>query len=142
MSDQSLGPASSTIKKSSRIRRHVAKRAPQRPATKANDIYVTRKSSFHGQLARAKKLLASNEPRFETIIVHGLGAAIPRAIELATAIETSMRHQYFRYDIYPKDQEIMPSTQERFNSAIHIAIRRKLTLASSTVQPLPKGHGA
>ncbi|KAI9593607.1 processing of precursor 7, ribonuclease P family [Syncephalis fuscata] len=96
------------------IQGRIAKRAPQRAATKPNDIYVTRKSSFHGQLARAKKLLASNEAKFDTIVIHGLGAAIGRAIELATAIETSMHHQVSLQtttstvtlvdDIYPKDQ--------------------------------------
>ncbi|RKP27752.1 hypothetical protein SYNPS1DRAFT_20805 [Syncephalis pseudoplumigaleata] len=128
----------------------IVKRAPQRPATKANDIYVTRKSSFRGQLARAKKLLASKESRFDTVIIHGLGAAIGRAIELATAVESSMHHQVtldtttstvsLVDDLYPSDQESMPSAQERFNSAIHITIRRKPALASSTVQPLSKGQ--
>ena len=52
--------------------------------------------------------------RFETVVVHGLGAAIGRAIELATAIEASMHRQVSLHattstvalvdDIYPEEQ--------------------------------------
>jgi hypothetical protein len=41
----------------------IHKRAPLRAPSKANEIYVTRKSSFHGQLARARKMLVSDEAR-------------------------------------------------------------------------------
>ncbi|KAI8590877.1 hypothetical protein BDZ88DRAFT_379755, partial [Geranomyces variabilis] len=57
------------------------KRAVQRPPTLATDIYVSRKSTVQAQAKRARTLLDGPDVTFLTI--HGLGAAINRAIELA-----------------------------------------------------------
>lgn len=43
--------------KRQRLEGELHKRVPQRPATVPTDIYVSRKSAFGAQLARAKKLL-------------------------------------------------------------------------------------
>ncbi|KAI8922291.1 hypothetical protein DFJ77DRAFT_425289, partial [Powellomyces hirtus] len=61
------------------------KRAVQRPPTLATDIYVSRKSNFHAQSKRAQKLIDGQNFTFLTI--HGLGAAINRAIELALHVK-------------------------------------------------------
>lgn len=61
--------------------RPVAKRAIQRAVSGPTHLYVSRNSDFKAQLARAHKLLA--DPKHKSVTVHGLGAAINRAINLA-----------------------------------------------------------
>ncbi|RKO90413.1 hypothetical protein BDK51DRAFT_11793, partial [Blyttiomyces helicus] len=61
------------------------KRAPQRPPTLKTDIYVSRKTPFKAFVARAQKLIDADD--FTSITVHGLGAALTRAIEVALRLK-------------------------------------------------------
>ncbi|KAJ3046227.1 ribonucleases P/MRP protein subunit pop7 [Rhizophlyctis rosea] len=106
------------------------KRAPQRPPTLETDIYVSKKSNFAGYASRAQKLLDRKDITHLTI--HGLGAAITRAINLALylkeknpdafswTITTSSVKLYD--DVEPEDVDDDLTTDVRTNSAIHIKI--------------------
>jgi len=73
-------------KKPSHARR---KRPPRRLSQRPNDIYVTRKSDFGAQLARCSKLL---DQGCSELYIHGLGAAIHRAINLALQLKATSSH--------------------------------------------------
>ena len=61
------------------------RRAPQHKTPKRkNDIYVNKQSDFKFQLERAQKLLDSGH---NEVFIHGLGAAINRAVNLALQLE-------------------------------------------------------
>ncbi|XP_047121506.1 ribonuclease P protein subunit p20-like isoform X1 [Schistocerca piceifrons] len=60
------------------------KRLPPRLPRRKQDIYITNKSNYKGQLARSEKLLESGEPE---IVIHGLGAAVTRAVNLALQLK-------------------------------------------------------
>ncbi|KAF9929365.1 ribonucleases P/MRP protein subunit pop7 [Linnemannia zychae] len=113
------------------------KRAPVRPQTLPTDIYVTNTSSYKGQLARAKKLLVEDGQPF--IILHAMGAAIERAINLAMGINAACSNQVRCHtetatvdlidDVIPVDTEKDFDTNTRQNSAVHIRIEM--------LQPMP-----
>ncbi|KAJ1977349.1 hypothetical protein H4R34_003610 [Dimargaris verticillata] len=72
----------------------VNKRTPLRPATQATDLYVSRGQparSIVPVVNRGVKLLV--EDQFESITVHGLGAAIPVALRTALTIQAKLHHQ-------------------------------------------------
>lgn len=59
------------------------KRLPTRLPSKPNDVYVNNKTDFKAQLARCFKCLET-----ETCVnIHGLGAAAPKAINLALQLQ-------------------------------------------------------
>jgi ribonuclease P/MRP protein subunit RPP20 len=61
------------------------RRGPQRQVPKQkNDIYVNKQSDFKFQLERAQKLLDSG---YDEVFIHGLGAAINRAVNLALQLQ-------------------------------------------------------
>ena len=61
------------------------RRSPQKQTPKQkNDIYVNKQSDFKNQLERAQKLLDSG---YNEIFIHGLGAAINRAVNLALQLK-------------------------------------------------------
>ena len=61
------------------------RRSPQKQTPKQkNDIYVNKQSDFKCQLERAQKLLDSG---YNEIFIHGLGAAINRAVNLALQLK-------------------------------------------------------
>ena len=90
------------------------KRPPKRLSQRPNDIYVNRNSDFSGQLARSHKLLDQgyslySHPytavahfysylraplcnRAQELFIHGLGAAIHRAINLALQLKETSSH--------------------------------------------------
>ncbi|KAF9194525.1 ribonucleases P/MRP protein subunit pop7 [Haplosporangium sp. Z 767] len=113
------------------------KRAPLRPPTLVTDIYVTQSSSYKGQLTRAKKLLVEDGHPF--IMLHAMGAAIERAINLAMAVSTACSGQVRCHtetatvnlvdDVIPLDTEKDLDTNTRQNSAVHIRIEM--------LQPMP-----
>ncbi|CAG8451428.1 6711_t:CDS:2 [Ambispora leptoticha] len=112
----------------------IIKRAPQRPATMPFDIYISYgKPNFIGQLERAKKLLL--QERYPKIIVHALGPAIPKAINLVMQLN-EITHNQIEYkattntvslfdDIEPEDEEQDYEIQKRYNSAVHIQVSLK-----------------
>ncbi|KAF9585857.1 ribonucleases P/MRP protein subunit pop7 [Lunasporangiospora selenospora] len=116
----------------------IRKRAPLRPATTYSDIYVTKTSSYKGQLVRAKKLLLQDGR--SSISIRAMGAAIERAVSLAMSISAAcsnqVRCQTETYtvdlvdDVIPLDTEKDFDVNCRQNSAIHIRV--ELT------QPMPR----
>ncbi|XP_064406022.1 ribonuclease P protein subunit p20-like isoform X2 [Halichondria panicea] len=66
-----------SAKKPSHSRR---KRPPKRLSQRPNDVYINRSSQFAGQLSRCKRIF---DQGFQEVTVHGLGAAIHRAINLS-----------------------------------------------------------
>ena len=61
------------------------RRSPQKQTPKQkNDIYVNKQSDFKYQLERAQKLLDCG---YNEIFIHGLGAAINRAVNLALQLK-------------------------------------------------------
>merc|ERR1712218_328463 len=85
-----------------------------------NDIYVTKYTNFNSQLERCEILLKA---RFKEIVIHGLGTAIIRAINLATRVKERFNNKV--------DISIHTSTVEfenrddcfgRFESCIHLKV--------------------
>eukprot|EP01136_Pigoraptor_vietnamica_P028083 Opistho-1_new@85210 len=109
----------------------VRKRAPLRLPNRKNDLYVTRNTEFPAQLDRAQKLLDAG---FDEIFIHGLGAAINRAINLALRLQEQHKGTLsvaantstveLVDDIDPADASQLPGEQRRNNSAIHIRVYR------------------
>ena len=64
------------------------KRTPLRPPTLQHDIYITTSRQRTALLRRAHRLLI--DERLPFIILHGLGAAIPVAVELALQLTGAM----------------------------------------------------
>ncbi|KAF9428422.1 ribonucleases P/MRP protein subunit pop7 [Podila epigama] len=119
--------------KRTRISKDIAtlrKRAPVRPQTLPSDIYVTKNSSYKGQLTRAKKLLLDDGEPFITL--HAMGVAVERAISLAMGISSACSDQVRCHtetgtvdlvdDVIPVDTEADLDTNSRQNSAVHIRI--------------------
>ncbi|KAK3728601.1 hypothetical protein QZH41_011681 [Actinostola sp. cb2023] len=107
----------------------VKKRTPQRSPKKKNDVYINRKTDFKAQLERCQKILDS---RHQEVWIHGLGAAINRAINLALqlkhrgmgTIEISANTSSVDLidDFEPLDDEHESHSKVRTNSAIHIRV--------------------
>ncbi|XP_072176534.1 ribonuclease P protein subunit p20-like [Diadema setosum] len=107
------------------------KRQPRRLPKRSNDIYVTRKSNFAGQLERCEKLLDAGEAE---IHIHGLGAAINRALNLALQLESralgtlqlavSTDTVDLVDDVEPLCDDADFDVRERTNSAVHIRLFR------------------
>ncbi|KAJ3080616.1 ribonucleases P/MRP protein subunit pop7 [Quaeritorhiza haematococci] len=74
-----------------RPRPRLHKRAPQRPPTLQNDIYVSRKSSFPALLKRADKLFGQCKTDTDYFTIHSMGAAMNKGIELALKLKE--KHQ-------------------------------------------------
>ncbi|XP_068673139.1 ribonuclease P protein subunit p20-like isoform X2 [Montipora foliosa] len=96
--------------KTSHVRK---KRQPQRKLKRRNDIYVNRKTDFAAHLERCQKSLDSSE---QEVIIHGLGAAINRAMNLALQLEHKGQGTVEDHEGYSK---------VRTNSAIHIRVYKK-----------------
>lgn len=118
------------------------KRLPHSMPKRKNDLYVTRKTCFAAQQKRCHKLLYSD---YNEIFIHGLGAAIPRAMNLALqlkmeghgSLEVSCHTDtvYLVDDLEYEESETNPlsgqvRSQKRLNSAVHIRVYRP-------VVPLP-----
>jgi len=105
------------------------KKVPPRDTKEKNDFYVTRKSDFKGQLVRCLELIEKGE---EEIVIHGLGAAVNRAINLALQIEEKLLGTYqldvttstvkLVDELEPEGDQGDYTTQTRSNSAVHIRI--------------------
>ncbi|XP_015601320.1 ribonuclease P protein subunit p20 isoform X1 [Cephus cinctus] len=107
------------------------KRLPVCQPKRNKDIYVTNKTSFKAQLNKCEKLLDAGEPE---VIIHGLGAAINRACNLALQLKEN-HHGTVDLDINTSTVDIIddfePLTDDadyevnnRQNSAIHIRVFR------------------
>ncbi|KAI8822499.1 uncharacterized protein EV422DRAFT_524235 [Fimicolochytrium jonesii] len=121
-------------------RRH--KRLAQHPATRANDIYVSRKSNFKALIIYAQKLIDGNS--FTTLTIHGLGAALQSAMRLALCLKEHNKGKISWVittstvqlvdDVEEEDVDEELKTEKRSNSAIHIELH-KVTEASSAISP-------
>ncbi|XP_041481420.1 ribonuclease P protein subunit p20-like [Lytechinus variegatus] len=109
----------------------IRKRQPRRLPKRKNDIYVTRKSNFASQMEKCEKLFDGGE---KEVFIHGLGAAINRALNIALQLETrslgtlqisiSTSTVNLVDDIEPLCDEGDFDTRERSNSAVHIRVFR------------------
>ncbi|XP_047121523.1 ribonuclease P protein subunit p20-like isoform X2 [Schistocerca piceifrons] len=107
------------------------KRLPPRLPRRKQDIYITNKSNYKGQLARSEKLLESGEPE---IVIHGLGAAVTRAVNLALqlkekflgTVELSVNTSTVDIvdDLEPLEDHAEYETNTRQNSSVHIRVFR------------------
>ena len=115
------------------------KRLPKTLPRRKTDVYVNKKTDFKAQLARCQRLLDNG---FNELYIHGLGAALNRAINLALqlqalgngSIEVSVNTSTVELidDREPLDDEAEPGQNTRNNSAIHIKVYRP-------EEPLPPG---
>ncbi|KAL9656558.1 hypothetical protein ABK040_012141 [Willaertia magna] len=114
---------------------NLKKRTPVKRKIQRNEIYVSRKSNFNAQFKRGKSLL-QKEP-LKPIHIHGLGAAILTAVELALELKKEFHGKLqlntttstvpLVDDFYSKqEEEYYVASQVRFNSAIHITCTREL----------------
>ncbi|PNF43332.1 Ribonuclease P protein subunit p20, partial [Cryptotermes secundus] len=107
------------------------KRLPPRLPRRNNDIYITNKSNYQGQLSRCEKLLNEGE---SDIVIHGLGAAVPRAVNLALQLKTKHLGTVevavntstvdVVDDLEPLDDQGEYETHVRQNSSVHIRVYR------------------
>lgn len=106
------------------------KRLPKKLPTRKCDVYVTRKTDFKGQLERCQKKLDDGN----VVYVHGLGAAVNRAINLALqlkqrglgSVELAVHTSTVELtdDLEPLTDEHDADTMSRNNSAVHIRVFR------------------
>lgn len=106
------------------------KRLPRSLPREHNDVYITRKTPFKVQLNRCQDILDSSEVAY----VHGLGAAVSRAVNVALAIQKNncgsvdldVRTATVNLvdDIDYADEDRIPSVQTRPNSVVHIKLFR------------------
>jgi len=109
----------------------IQKRLPPRFPVRKNDVYVTRRTNFKAQIARCQKLLDNG---YDAIYIHGLGAAVNRAINLSLqlkrrglgsldlAINTSTVE--VTDDLEPLLDDLESQVRVRNCSAVHIKIFR------------------
>ena len=116
------------------IRKRLPPTLPRRPI----DIYITNKTAFKAQIERCQSLLDKGEPE---IYLHSLGAAIPRALNLALQIQKNNCNTFgldtatSTVELTDDFEAIHPNSessgqqhhhhhqqQSRYNSAVHIRI--------------------
>ncbi|GFS06990.1 ribonuclease P protein subunit p20 [Elysia marginata] len=106
------------------------KRLPPRLPLRPNDVYVSERTHFKAQENRCQKLLDSGNE----VIIHGLGKAVNRAINLALQLQTlgagtvqlatQTSSVEITDDLIPETDEGEARTSTRTNSAIHIRVFR------------------
>ena len=104
------------------------RRVAPHAAVLETDIYVASGSTFRAQVQRAESLLRDKK----TVKIHGLGRMLPRAIDLALAVQHRMGSKVqcrvttetveVVDDLEPEDPEEDVATQTRSKSAVHITI--------------------
>lgn len=105
------------------------KRLPRKLPKRKNDVYVNRRTDIRAQLARCHKLFESG---YTEIYIHGLGAAINRAMTLALQLKSkglgtldvaaNTSTVELIDDLEPNTDEAEADTQSRNNSAVHIKV--------------------
>lgn len=129
----------------------IRKRLPPNLPKRNIDVYVTNKTAFKAQLERCKKLIDQGESE---IYLHSLGAAIPRALNLALQIQkfygsgvcldTATSTVELTDDFEPLHGDLQAESQSRYNSAVHVKIvynpqarEREIAEAASASQQEP-----
>lgn len=119
------------------LRRRLPRHLPKRN----NDVYVNNYSNFKGQEARALNLLHESG----WVVLHGLGSAVPRAINLALCLQVAARGPaiidtrtstvYLSDDIEPTfdggDQEY----HTKGNAAVHIKVTLNQNITKESATP-------
>lgn len=101
-----------------------------RPTQRQNDVYITEKTNFKAQEKKCQTILDScNE-----VIIHGLGKAVNRAINLALQLKerglgtiqmcSQTSSVNLTDDLIPDTDDGEEKTLYRSNSAIHIRLYR------------------
>ncbi|KAH7724915.1 processing of precursor 7ribonuclease P subunit [Aphelenchoides avenae] len=95
------------------------------------DVYVTNKTNFAAQFNRCKALL---DKKSDDIVIHALGNAITRAINLALRLEDAMKNSVkvdvvtstvnVTDDLYALFGDDDEGSRQRPLSAIHICVAR------------------
>ncbi|XP_067682768.1 ribonuclease P protein subunit p20-like [Haliotis asinina] len=106
------------------------KRLPPKLPKRKDDVYVTRKTDFQAQMKRCQNILDSGNE----VYIHGLGAAVNRAINLALQLKANGRGTIgvscrtstveLTDDLEPNNDETEADTSLRNNSAVHIKVYR------------------
>ncbi|OAD58751.1 Ribonuclease P protein subunit p20 [Eufriesea mexicana] len=106
-----------------------------------NDIFITNKTNFKAQLKKCEKLLSNDTSE---VIIHGLGATVQRACNLALqlkeihygSVELDTRTSTISIidDFEPLDDNGNYETINRNNSAVHIRVFRKFSLGGLRYQ--------
>ncbi|VDI74146.1 ribonuclease P/MRP protein subunit RPP20 [Mytilus galloprovincialis] len=114
------------------------KRLPRKLPKRTNDVYVSRRTNFKQQLERCHKLMNSGNE----VYIHGLGAAINRAVNLALEVkkssignvetETQTSTVELVDDLEPETDEHEPEIFIRNNSAVHIKVFK---VTGTSVEP-------
>ncbi|XP_075211484.1 ribonuclease P protein subunit p20-like isoform X1 [Lycorma delicatula] len=111
----------------------VRRRCPPRSSKGKNDIFVTNTSNFRGQFSQCMKLIDDGETE---IIIHSLGAAIPKAINLALQLHEHLMGTFdvatttntvdVIDDLEPLTDDLEGDTRVRSNSSVHIKLYKHL----------------
>ncbi|XP_077290774.1 ribonuclease P protein subunit p20 [Arctopsyche grandis] len=107
------------------------KRLPARPPIQDNAIYITKKTNFKAQLEKCSQLLLNGA---DQVLLHALGAAVCRAINLALQLEATF-HGTCKVEVNTSTVDLIDDfeptvddgefkSQVRQNSAVHIRIYR------------------
>ncbi|XP_065826200.1 ribonuclease P protein subunit p20-like isoform X2 [Oscarella lobularis] len=126
------------------------KRTPRRQSTETrNDVYVSRSSNFKLQLERCEALL---DKEFDEIVIHGLGAAVNRAIHLALqleergagkrAVSASTSTVELVDDFEAEDEEGYSYSETRNNSSISIRVLNRPAKVTEAVSVTESRKGA
>mmetsp|Transcript_32946 Transcript_32946/g.57754 ORF Transcript_32946/g.57754 Transcript_32946/m.57754 type:complete len:106 (-) Transcript_32946:84-401(-) len=89
------------------------------PLARANELYVTRKKPIQAYLSRAIKWTEQGKTE---IIVHGLGMAIPRALDVANALRPHFKALLIKTSTQIVVDEA-PEPRIRKVSAVHICLK-------------------
>ena len=81
----------------------IRKRLPQSLPRRPIDVYITNKTAFKAQLDRCRSLLDKGEP---FIYLHSLGAAIPRALNLALQLQKEKGNEILHLETITSSAEL------------------------------------
>uniref|UniRef100_A0A0N5AQU6 Ribonuclease P protein subunit p20 n=1 Tax=Syphacia muris TaxID=451379 RepID=A0A0N5AQU6_9BILA len=108
------------------------KRLPPKFSNDRNDVYITRNTSLESQKRRIQKML---DEKYDDVVLHGLGAAVSRTINLALQLQRRMADSVkldvrtstvkVTDDLFPLYDEVDFATRNRLISAVHIRISRR-----------------
>lgn len=108
----------------------IQKRLPPTFPRRKNDVFVNQKSPFIAQFNKCKSLLSNGE---KEICIHGLGASVNTAVNLALQIksyfldtvelDTNTSTVTLVDDFIPTTDKRKYHTEYRKNSAIHIKVK-------------------
>lgn len=114
----------------------IQKREPTKSKNNSlSNVYVNTQSSLRSQIEKCEKLLKQEDE----IIVHGLGSAVPIAINLALqlnvlhsntlSLDVNTSTVKLVDDIEPTSEDGEYKTQVRNNSSVHIRIKHNVPVS-------------